>query len=159
MADGQLRSEVMGLLLAGYETTANALTWTYYLLSQNLWASERLREEVRQTLGERKPTSAHLAHLPYLRQILDESLRLFPPAWIIGRRAIAQDRIGGYHVPAGTVIAICIYTLHRHPAFWEQADQFEAVARRDLKTLRRFISGMQSILASTTWPRPNSDRR
>ncbi len=125
MADGQLRSEVMGLLLAGYETTANALTWTYYLLSQNLWASERLREEVRQTLGERKPTSADLAHLPYLRQILDESLRLFPPAWIIGRRAIAQDSIGGYHVPAGTVIAICIYTLHRHPAFWEQPDQFD----------------------------------
>jgi len=123
--DQQLRNEVMGLLLAGYETTANALTWTYYLVSQNLWTSERLRAEVRQVLGERRPSSADLPHLPYLRSVLDESLRLFPPAWIMGRRAIADDVIGGYHVPAGTVIAICIYTLHRHPAFWEQPDLFD----------------------------------
>lgn len=125
MNDQQLRNEVMGLLIAGYETTANALTWTYYLLSQNLWASERLRDEVDQVLGKRRPTSADLTHLPYLRLILDESLRLFPPAWIIGRRAIADDVMGGYHIPAGTVIAICIYTLHRHPAFWEQPDLFD----------------------------------
>jgi cytochrome P450 len=123
--DQQLRNEVMGLLLAGYETTANALTWTYYLLSQNPWASRRLRDEVQQDLGERRPTAADLSRLPYLRLILDESLRLFPPAWIIGRRAIADDVLGGYHVPAGTVIAICIYTLHRHPAFWEQPDLFD----------------------------------
>lgn len=121
----QLRNEVMDLLLAGYETTANALTWTFYLLSQNLWAFERLRSEVRLVLGERQCNSLDLVHLPYLQCILDESLRLFPPAWIIGRRAIAEDVIGGYHVPAGTVIAICIYTLHRHPALWEQPDLFD----------------------------------
>ncbi len=123
--DRQLRNEVMGLLLAGHETTANALTWTFYLLSQNPWASVRLRNEVRQTLGTREPNSADLANLPYLRLIFDESLRLFPPAWIIGRRAIGDDTIGGYDVPAGTVIAICLYTLHRHPGFWEQPDQFD----------------------------------
>lgn len=125
MNDQQLQSEVRGLLLAGYETTANALTWTHYLLSQNLWAAERLRSEVRQELGGRAPTYTDLARLPYLRQVLDESLRLFPPAWIIGRRAIGDDEIGGFHVPAGTVIAICIYALHRHPAFWDQPDLFD----------------------------------
>ncbi len=123
--DQQLRNEVLGLLIAGYETTANALIWTYYLLSQNLWASERLRDEVKRVLGDRNPTSADLTHLPYLRLIWYESLRLFPPAWIIGRRALADDLIGGYYVPSGTVIAICIYTLHRHPAFWEQPDLFD----------------------------------
>ena len=125
MDDQQLRSEVMGLLIAGYETTANALTWTYYLLSQNLWASFRLRAEVHQALGGRRPTGADIPALPYLGLILNESLRLFPPAWIIGRRAIADDMIGGYRVPAGTVIAICIYTLHRHPAFWEDPERFD----------------------------------
>jgi len=125
LSDLQLKNEVMGLLLAGHETTANALTWTIYLLSQNLWASDRLRHEVGQVLNLRRPSGSDLANLPYLRQVLDESLRLFPPAWIIGRRAIMEDEIGGYHVPAGTVIAICIYTLHRHPGFWENPDQFD----------------------------------
>ncbi|OGO26781.1 MAG: hypothetical protein A2W33_02355 [Chloroflexi bacterium RBG_16_52_11] len=125
MDDGQLRYEVMGLLLAGYETTASALTWTYYLLSQNLWAMERLRHEAQQVLGGRIPTAADLPGLPYHRYVLDESLRLFPPAWIIGRRAIAKDKIGGFDVPAGTVIAICIYTLHRHQAFWDDPDRFD----------------------------------
>ena len=125
MDDEQLRYEVMGLLLAGYETTANALTWTYYLLSQNLWVMKRLRGEARQVLGGRMPTAADLPSLPYHRYVLDESLRLFPPAWIIGRRAIANDSIGGFDVPAGTVIAICIYTLHRHQAFWDDPDRFD----------------------------------
>jgi cytochrome P450 len=123
--DQQLRNEVMDLLLAGNDTTANALTWTLYLLSQNLWASDRLRSEVRQSLAGRLPDSAGLERLPYLRLVLYESLRLFPPAWIIGRRALVDDEIGGYHVPAGTVIAVCIYALHRHPAFWESPDEFD----------------------------------
>jgi cytochrome P450 len=125
MDDNQLKNEVMGLLLAGYETTANALTWTQYLLSQNPWAADRLRSEVREQLDGRPPAQADLPRLPYLRQVLDESLRLYPPAWIIGRRAIGDDQIGGYHVPAGTVIAICIYALHRHPTYWEQPDLFD----------------------------------
>jgi cytochrome P450 len=123
--DEQLRHEVMGLLIAGHDTTANALTWTFHLLSQNGWAIERLRGEVRQTLDGRTPTSADVPRLPYLRLVLDESLRLFPPAWIIGRRALAEDEIGGYYVPLGTVVAICIYTIHRHPAFWEHPDVFD----------------------------------
>jgi cytochrome P450 len=75
----------MGLLLASYETTANALTWTWYLLSQILWAFARLREEVSQALGGGAPAYGDLERLPYVRQALEEGLRLFPPAWILGR--------------------------------------------------------------------------
>jgi cytochrome P450 len=125
MSDEELRDQLFGLLLAGYETTANALTWTWYLLSQNGWAIERLREEVHQSLNGKAPGYADLERMPFLRQTLDESLRLYPPAWILGRRAIGDDRIGGYDVPAGTVIAISIYTLHRHPDFWENPEVFD----------------------------------
>jgi cytochrome P450 len=111
--------------------------------------------EVRQTLGERNPASSDLAYLPYLRQVLDESLRLFPPAWIIGRRALADDEIGGYHVPAGTVIAICIYTLHRHADFWEQPERFdperfipERIAMRERYAYMPFSIGPRQCIGS-----------
>ncbi|HLE16036.1 MAG TPA: cytochrome P450 [Anaerolineales bacterium] len=123
--DEQLRDQLSGLLLAGYETTANALTWTWYLLSQNPWAVERLRGELQGRLAGRAPRYADLEGLPYLRRVLDESLRLYPPAWILGRRAIGEDSIGGYYVAPGTVLAISIYTLHRHPAFWENPEDFD----------------------------------
>ena len=125
MNDEQLRSQVMSLTLAGYETTASALTWTWHLLSQNLWAVERLRSEVRETLKERPPRYSDLENLPFTGMVLDESLRLFPPAWVIGRRAIDDDAIDGFFIPANTVIAICIYTMHRHPGFWDQPEAFD----------------------------------
>lgn len=154
--DHQIKNEVMGLLLAGHETTANALTWTFYLLSQDLWASDRIRNEVDRELGDRLPTSVDLPRLTYLRQVLDESLRLYPPAWIIGRRAIQDDEIGGYYVPADTVIAICIYTLHRHPTFWEQPDRFdpdrftpERVAKRDKNVYIPFSIGPRQCIGNS----------
>jgi cytochrome P450 len=122
--DEQLRTQVMTLMLAGYETTASTLTWTWHLLAQNLWAMERLRSEVRQTLGDRPPQYDDLDKLTYTGMVLDESLRLFPPAWTLGRRALAEDVIGGFTIPANAVIAICIYVLHRHPGFWEAPDTF-----------------------------------
>jgi cytochrome P450 len=125
MDDEQLRTQVMTLLLAGYETTASTLTWTWYLLSQNPWAVERLRTEVRETLNRRLPQYSDLEKLPYVGMVLDESLRLFPTAWTLGRRAIGEDEIGGYHVPANTVIAICTYTMHRHPHFWDNPNTFD----------------------------------
>jgi cytochrome P450 len=153
--DQHVRNEVMGLLLAGYETTANALTWTIYLLSQHAWAVQRLRNEVHKTLNGRLPTSADLGNLPYLRQVLNESLRLFPPAWIIGRRALADDTINGYFVPSGTVIAICIYTLHRHTAFWHDPERFDPerftpqqIARREHYAYIPFSTGPRQCIGN-----------
>jgi len=125
MTDEQLRNQIMTLMLAGYDTTASSLTWTWFLLSQNLQAAAHLRDEVRTTLHERAPRYADLERLPYTRMVLNESLRLFPPAWTLGRRALGEDEIGGYYVAANTVIAICIYTLHRHPDFWENPEAFQ----------------------------------
>jgi len=130
MNDEQLRNQVMTLMLAtlmlaGYETTASALTWTWYLLSQNPGAHQRLRQEARTVLNGRSPRYADLERLPQAGNVFSEGLRLFPPAWTLGRRALAEDEIGGYYVAPGTVIAICIYTLHRHPAFWDRPDEFE----------------------------------
>jgi len=138
MDDVQLRDQLCGLLLAGYETTANALTWTWYLLSQNPGALERLRNEVRLALDSRAPRYADLEGMPYLRQVLDESLRLYPPAWILGRRAIGADIIGGYDVTPGTVLAISIYTLHRHPAFWEDPETFDPGRFSPDRALRQY---------------------
>lgn len=125
MTDEQLRNQIMTLMLAGYDTTASALTWTWYLLSQNKAAAERVRHEARQVLAGRSPLYSDLEHLDETRKVLNESLRLFPPAWTLGRRAIGEDEIGGYYVAPGTVIAICIYALHRHPAFWDRPDEFD----------------------------------
>jgi cytochrome P450 len=153
--DQHIRNEVMGLLLAGYETTANALTWTFYLLSQHPWATQRMREEVHLTLKGRLPASSDLANLPYLRQVLNESLRLFPPAWIIGRRALTDDTISGYFVPSGTVIAICIYTLHRHASFWEEPERFdpmrfspEGIAAREQYAYIPFSTGPRQCIGN-----------
>ncbi|MFN2119475.1 MAG: cytochrome P450 [Anaerolineales bacterium] len=125
MSDEELRNQVMTLMLAGYETTASALTWTWYLLSQNPSEHQRLQQEVRTVLNGRSPRYADLERLPQARNVFSEGLRLFPPAWTLGRRALGEDEIGGYYVAPGTVIAICIYTLQRHPAFWDRPDEFE----------------------------------
>jgi len=125
MDDEQMRHQILTLMLAGYETTASALSWTWYLLTQNPMAMERLRREVWETLNGRPPRYADLENLPYTSMVLNESLRLFPPAWTLGRRALGEDEIGGYYVAPNTVLAICIYTVHRHPNFWDHPDAFD----------------------------------
>jgi cytochrome P450 len=125
MTEEELRNQIMTLMLAGYDTTASALSWTWYLLSQNPDCADRLRIEVRGQLGGRLPLYRDLENLGYTRRVLNESLRLFPPAWTLGRRALGEDEIGGYYIAPGSVLAICIYTLHRHPDFWEDAEVFK----------------------------------
>lgn len=116
MSAQQLRDEVMTLLFAGHETTALALTWTWYLLARHQEVAERLRRDVATVLAGRVPTVADLPQLPYTRMVLEEVMRLYPPAWMIARAARADDVIGGYPIPAGTTVFLSPYLTHRHPA-------------------------------------------
>jgi cytochrome P450 len=117
MTDRQVRDEVMTLLLAGHETTATALTWTWYLLAQHPKVEKRLHAELNEVLAGQSPTVEHLPKLPYTRMILEETLRLYPPTFSLSRRALADDEIRGYAIPAKSTILLCPYTTHRHPAF------------------------------------------
>ncbi|MDQ5823083.1 MAG: cytochrome P450 [Chloroflexota bacterium] len=125
MNDQQLRDEVITLLLAGHETTANALTWAWYLLSQNPIAARRMREELREVLGGRTPTTADLPNLTYTKMVLDETMRLYPPAWTISRRAVEEDEIVGYRIPAGAIVAVSPYAMHHHARYWENPEGFD----------------------------------
>jgi cytochrome P450 len=125
MNDRQLRDEVMTLLLAGHETTSNALSWAWYLLSQHPDVESRLHAELEQVLGGRIPTVEDLPRLTYTRMVLDETLRLYPPVVGFNRKALADDELGGYLVPSGTLIWFTPYTTHRHPDFWENPDTFD----------------------------------
>ena len=125
MNDQQVRDEVITLLIAGHETVSTALTWTWYLLSQHPEVERRLLTELDEVLGGHVPTVGHLAKLSYTHMVLEEALRLYPPAWIFGRKAIADDEIGGYFIPANSMIVLSPYMTHRHPAFWENPEVFE----------------------------------
>lgn len=125
MSDAQLRNEVMTLILAGHETTANTLTWTWYLLAQHPDVEHRLHEELASVLNGRTPTLEDLPRLPYARMILDEALRLYPPAWGMSRKTVNADEIRGYAIPAGAELAVVQYVTHRHPDFWENPEQFD----------------------------------
>jgi cytochrome P450 len=124
-SDRQLRDETITFLLAGHETTANALTWTFHLLSRHPEVERQLREELAAVLGGRAPTLDDLPRLVVTKQVIQESMRLYPPIWIIERRVIADDQAGGFHLPAGSAVVIAPYALHRHPAFWKDPDTFD----------------------------------
>jgi len=125
MSDRQLRDEVMTIFLAGHETTANALTWTWYLLSQHPEQEALLHAELDRVLGDRAPQYLDLAALPYGRMVLEESMRLYPPAWAVGRFAIGDDDLGAYHLPAKSQVIMSPYVTHRHPDFWDEPERFD----------------------------------
>ena len=125
MSDRQLRDEVLTLLLAGHETTANWLAWTWYLLAEHPDVERRLHGELAQHLSARAPQLSDLPRLSFVRQVADESLRLYPPVWGIDREAIADDVIGGYHVPAGSIVITSQYLIHRNPEFWPNPERFD----------------------------------
>ena len=131
MSDEQLREEVMTLFLAGHETTANALTWTWYLLAQNPEAERVLAAELSSVLAGRAPTMADLPRLPYTEMVVKESMRLYPPAWGIGRRALQEFELGGYRIPAGTTIFIMQWVTHRDARFFPDPERFEPERWRD----------------------------
>lgn len=125
MDDRQVRDEVMTIFAAGHETTANALTWTLYLVAQHPDVEARLWTELDTVLAGRAPTYADLAALPYARMVIDESLRLFPPAHIFGRSALAPDRVGGHRIPTGAEVMVSPWVLHRHKKLWKDPERFD----------------------------------
>jgi cytochrome P450 len=118
MSDRQVRDEAITLFLAGQETMANSLTWTWYLLSQNSGAEKKLHEEIDTVLGGRLPSVDDLGKLPYTHRVFKEALRLYPAAWTLARRAIEDYRVGGYTVPAGADIYMSQFVIHRDGRFY-----------------------------------------
>jgi cytochrome P450 len=120
----EVRDEALTLLLAGHETTAVALTWTWYLLAENPGAEAELHAELDRVLAGRAATADDLDQLPVARATFLESMRLYPPAWTIGRRALADCEIAGYLVPAGAGVYMCQYLVHRDPRFFPRPELF-----------------------------------
>jgi cytochrome P450 len=125
MTDRQLRDEVMTIFLAGHETTANLLTWTWHLLAQHPDVERRLHAEVDAALGDRLPTAADLPGLGYVRQVIAESMRLYPPAWVVGRRNLVPYRVRGYEVPAGALLLASQFIVHRDQRWWPDPERFD----------------------------------
>lgn len=125
MSDSELARHGMTLVIAGHETTASVLNWIWYLLARHPDVEARLGEEIDRLLGDELPRFEKLSDFVYLRQVIEEALRTYPPLWLMTRKAAAADRLGGYDVPAGTEIYISPYLLQRHPGYWEDPDRFD----------------------------------
>ncbi len=137
MSDEQVRDEAMTLFLAGHETTANALTWTWYLLAQNPAEERQLHHELDRVLAGRLPTADDLPDLLYTRMVLSESIRLYPPAYVIGRQAIEPYEVRDYVIQPGSTLFVSPYVMQRDPRYWFDFERFdpnrwtpEAQARR-----------------------------
>jgi enediyne biosynthesis protein E7 len=124
MSDRELIDEVMTLVVAGHETTASALNWTWYLLSQHPDVEAKLHAEIDAAPVETAAPLVRMEALSYTHHVVDEALRLYPPGWILSRRTIHADMLGGYPVPAGTSVMLSPYLLHRHPRYWKDPDKF-----------------------------------
>ena len=124
MGARELIDEIMTLIVAGHETTASGLNWSWYLLSQHPEAEARLHAELDAAPELAAPTLAETEALAYTSQVVNEALRLYPPGWLLSRRTIGADVLGGFEVPAGTNVLLPLYLLHRHPRYWKEPDRF-----------------------------------
>jgi cytochrome P450 len=125
MTDEQVRDEAMTIFLAGHETTAVTLTWTWMLLAGEPAVERKLHAELAEVVGDRLPTVDDLERLPYMERVLQESLRLYPPAWLIGRRVLADVELGGYSIPAGSIVILSPWVTQRDARFFAEPLRFD----------------------------------
>lgn len=124
MTDEQLRDQVVTMLMAGHETTANALSWACYLLALNPDRANRLVADVDDILRGEMPEAGHVPRLDYVRMVVEESMRIYPPAWFFGRAVLQDDVMAGHPVPAGSMVIVSPYVVHHHPDFWDRPAAF-----------------------------------
>ncbi len=156
MDDAHVQDEVLTMLLAGHETTATALTWTWALLEQNPEAERALHAELDRVLAGRPPTVEDVPRLEYTRRVLDEAMRLYPPIYILSRSIVEDDVICGYRVRGGTMLDLSPYATHRLPEFWPEPERFdpdrftpERVAARPRYAYFPFIGGPRQCIGNT----------
>ncbi|MFW5966101.1 MAG: cytochrome P450 [Persicimonas sp.] len=125
MSDEEIRDEIMTFMIAGHDTTSNLLAWALYLLSKHPGTRARLESEIDDVLEARVPDIDEVRSLDFLEQVVDETLRLYPPAWTIEREPIEDDVIAGYHIPAGSIVAVGPYFVHHNPRVWENPEGFD----------------------------------
>ncbi len=125
MSDQELDDEVLNLFLAGYETTATGMAWALYSVAEQPEIACRIREEVREVIGAKRPRLEHLSRLQYTRMVVKEAFRLYPAAWQTMRTAVEDDSIGGFHVPAGTQVVLSLLGSHHHPDVWPDPETFD----------------------------------
>ncbi|PYT05366.1 MAG: cytochrome P450 [Acidobacteria bacterium] len=125
MSDEQLRDEVMTLFLAGHETTANALAWTWYLLSQNPIVEAKMHAEIDEVLGTQLPTFEDVRRLNYTERVFTEAMRLYPPVWVMSRRAVSACKIGGYYVPAKSIVLLSQFVTHHDERYYDEPERFD----------------------------------
>ncbi len=143
MSDRQVRDELMTILTAAEDATSVALAWCWWMLARHPEVEANVRDEVDRVLGGRVPIAADVASTPYVRRVVQETLRLYPPAWAMIRQAIAEDEIGGQRIRARSTVVLCTYMIHRHPEFWDDPETFlpEAIAARPRHAFLPFGAG------------------
>lgn len=150
LSSAELRDQLVTFIVAGHETVASAMTWALGLLADNPKVLEELRAEADAVLGDSPPTFEQLKQLVYARAVFDETLRLYPPAWLITRNALADDELGGRQIPAGALIIISPWLLQRHPARWPNPDVFDPSrfldGRADRETFIAFGAGPRQCI-------------
>ena len=156
MSDRELIDEVMTLVVAGHETTASGLNWTWYSLSQNPEAEARLHAEIDAAPDMLTPGLAQMESLAYTQQVVNEALRLYPPGWLLSRRTIEADVLGGYEIPAGANVLLPLYLLHRDGRFWKDPERFwperfapEHEAERPRFSYMPFAAGPRHCIGET----------
>lgn len=125
LSDAEIRNQIVTFIVAGHETVASALSWAWALLAAHPEVQERLAGEAHEVIGDRVPGYEDYSRLPYARAVLDETLRLYPPAWLITRKSLGPDQIDGHQIPAGALLILSPWLVHRHPDAWDSPEEFD----------------------------------